>query len=193
MGVGVGWMEEEFAALNVPFKERGRITDEQLEIVERLWSQEHITYDGQYYHLRDLAFYPKPIQQPRIPIWIGGEGAAAQKRTARYGDAWFPYNVEITPAELRAGFDNVLRLADQAGRDPQTIKLTCCRPIELTQQPVPQDELHLRGNPDQLVQALAVYRDIRVDHLALQFMAPRWPDRMEQIERFAREVMPYVR
>lgn len=191
MGVGVGWMEEEFAALNVPFKERGRITDEQLEVVERLWSQEHITYEGQYYRLHDLAFYPKPL--PRIPIWIGGEGSASQKRTARYGDAWFPYYVEITPAQLRAGFDNVLHLAEQAGRDPQLIKLTCCRPIELTPQPVPQDERYLRGTPAQLIEALRAYRDLSVEHIALQFMSPRWPNRMEQIERFASEVMPHVR
>jgi len=193
LGVGVGWMEEEFAALGVPFKERGRITDEQLEVIDLLWSQEHTTYEGQYYHLRDLAFYPKPIQQPRIPIWIGGEGSAARKRAAKYGDAWFPYYVEITPAQLRAGFDNVLRLAEQIGRDPQPIKLTCCRPIELTQQSVPQDERYLRGTPEQLVESLRTYRDIGVDHIALQFMSPRWPDRMEQIERFANEAMPHVR
>lgn len=193
MGVGVGWMEEEFAALNVPFKERGRITDEQLEIVEQLWTQEHITYEGQYYHLRDLAFYPKPIQQPRIPIWVGGEGRAAQKRTARYGDAWFPYYVEITPAQLHAGFDNVLRLAEQFGRNPQSIKLTCCLAIELTQQAVPQDERFVRGSSEQVVEALRAYRDIGVEHIALQFTSPRWPDRMEQIERFATEVMPHVR
>src|SRR5437868_11369790 len=70
MGVGVGWMEEEFAALSVSFKDRGRMTDEQLEIASRLWTEEHIDFDGQYYHLRDLAFYPTPT--PRTPIWIGG-------------------------------------------------------------------------------------------------------------------------
>ncbi|MBV9229390.1 MAG: LLM class flavin-dependent oxidoreductase, partial [Chloroflexi bacterium] len=141
----------------------------------------------------DLAFFPKPIQQPRMPIWIGGEGRAAQKRTAQYGDAWFPYFVTITPAELRAGYDNVLRLAAEAGRDPAQVRFACCRQIEVTRDPVPQDESHLRGNPEQLVEALSVYRDIGVDHLALQFMVPRWPDRVEQIERFAREVMPHLR
>ena len=191
MGVGVGWMEEEFAALGVPFKERGRMTDEQLEILSRLWTEEHIDFEGQYYHLGDLAFYPKPA--PRIPIWVGGEGSAAQKRTARYGDAWFPYFVEITPAELRAGYDNVLRLAAEAGRESEKIQLTCCRPIEVTKQAVLQDDRRLRGTPEQLVEALRAYRAIGVEHLALQFMAPRWPDRVEQIEQFAREVMPHVR
>jgi probable F420-dependent oxidoreductase len=192
MGVGVGWMEEEFAALGVPFADRGRMADEHLEIVARLWTEERVSYQGQFYRFQDLAFYPKPIQRPRIPIWVGGEGAAAQRRTARYGDAWFPYFVEITPAELRAGYDNVLRLAAAAGREPQQVRLACCRPIEVTREPVAQDGRRLRGSPEQLVEALRAYRAIGVDHLALQFMVPRWPDRVEQIERFAREVMPHL-
>lgn len=193
MGVGVGWMEEEFAALGVSFKDRGRMTDEQLQILSSLWTEEHISFNGQFYRFQDLAFYPKPIQQPRIPIWIGGEGAAAQRRTAKYGDAWFSYYVTITPAELRAGYDNVLRMAAEAGRDPTQIQFTCCRPIEVTKQPVPQDESSLRGTPEQLVEALQVYREIGVDHIALQFTVPRWPDRVEQIQRFAQEVMPHLR
>lgn len=191
MGVGIGWMEEEFAALGIPFKERGRMVDEQLEIVSRLWSEEHISYQGRFYQIEDVAFYPKPIQQPRIPIWVGGEGAQAQRRAAKYGDAWFPYFVTITPGELQAGYANVSRLAAEAGRDPAQVRLTCCRPIEVTRDPVPQDDSTLRGTPEQLVEALQVYQQIGVDHLALQFMVPRWPERVEQIERFAREVMPH--
>ncbi len=193
MGVGIGWMQEEFAALGIPFKDRGKMTDEQLEIISRLWTEEHISFNGQFYRFQDLAFYPKPIQQPRIPIWVGGEGIHAQRRTAKYGDAWFPYYIEITPAELRAGYDNVLRMASEAGRDPEQILFTCCRQVEVTRQPVPQDERYLRGTPEQLVEALSAYREIGVDHLALQFIVPRWPDRKEQIERFAREVMPHLR
>ncbi len=193
MGVGVGWMQEEFAALSVSFKDRGRMTDEQLEIVSHLWTEEHISFNGQFYNIQDVAFYPKPIQQPRIPIWVGGEGIYAHRRTAKYGDAWFPYFVAISPGELRAGYDNVQRLASEAGRDPEQILFTCCRQIEVTHQPVPQDERHLRGTPEQLVEALNAYREISVAHLALQFMVPRWPDRVEQIARFAREVMPQLR
>ncbi|MBF6590536.1 MAG: LLM class F420-dependent oxidoreductase [Ktedonobacterales bacterium] len=193
MGVGVGWMAEEFAAQGVPFADRGRMTDEQLEIVTRLWSEEHISYDGRFYQFADVAFYPKPLQQPRIPLWVGGEGTAAQRRTATYGDAWFPYFVEITPAELRAGYEQTLRLARAGGRDPDQIQLACCRPIEVTRASVPQDARHLRGTPEQLVEALSSYRAIGVTHLALQFMAPRWPDRAEQIARFAAEVMPRLK
>jgi probable F420-dependent oxidoreductase len=193
MGVGVGWMQEEFAALGVSFKDRGRMTDEQLEIVSRLWTEEHISFNGQFYNFQDVAFYPKPIQQPRIPIWVGGEGVHAHRRTAKYGDAWFPYFVEISPGELRAGYDNVQHLASEAGRDAEQILFTCCRQIEVTRQSVQQDERHLRGTPEQLVEALKAYHEIGVNHLALQFMVPRWPDRVEQIARFAREVMPHLR
>jgi hypothetical protein len=72
------------------------------------------------------------------------------------------------------------------------VRLACCRQIEVTREPVLQNESHLRGTPEQLVEALQAYREIGLDHLALQFMVPRWPDRMEQIERFASEVMPYL-
>src|SRR5437773_1057755 len=76
MGVGVGWMQEEFAALGVPFKDRGRMTDEQLELLSRLWSDEHASFEVRFYRFQDLALSPKPLQQPRIPIWVGGERIA---------------------------------------------------------------------------------------------------------------------
>jgi probable F420-dependent oxidoreductase len=193
MGIGVGWMKEEFAALGISFKDRGRMTDEQLQIIAKLWTEEHTSYNGKFYRFQDVAFYPKPLQQPRIPLWVGGEGIHAQRRTALYGDAWFPYFVKISPHELKAGYDTVLQLATAAGRDPARIRLACCRQIEVTSKPVPQDEEHLRGNSEQLLEALRAYREIGVDHLALQFMVPRWPERVEQIERFAREVMPHLR
>ncbi|MFQ5875861.1 MAG: LLM class F420-dependent oxidoreductase, partial [Dehalococcoidia bacterium] len=190
LGVGVGWMVEEFEALGAPFKERGKLSDEQLDVINLLWQEEKPHFEGRYYRFGEIGFYPKPLQRPRIPIWVGGEGVRAQRRAALYGDAWFPYFVRITPPELSRRFDNVRRWAAEAGRDPDRIVLACCLPIEISRNPVPQEEDRLMGNPEQLVEALNAYRDIGVAHIALQFMVPHWPERLEQIERFAREVMP---
>jgi probable F420-dependent oxidoreductase len=193
LGVGVGWMVEEFKALDIPFHERGAVSDEQLAVIQQLWGTNRSRFQGRYYRFEEIAFYPKPFQNPRIPIWVGGEGVRAQRRAASFGDAWFPYFVKITARELASRFDNVGRWAVEAGRDADQIRLACCLPIELTRDPVPQEEGRLIGNTEQLTEALVAYRKIGVECLSLQFMVPRWPERMEQIERFAREVMPALR
>jgi len=193
LGVGVGWMLEEFQALGVPFRERGKLSDEQLEVISLLWEKERPRFEGRYYRFGEVAFYPKPFQKPRIPIWVGGEGVRAQIRAARYGDAWFPYFVRVTPRELRRRFDDVRKRAAQEGRDPDAIHLACCLPIKLSLERVPQEEDRLHGSPEQIIEKLAAYRDIGVEHVALQFMVPRWPDRLGEIERFGREVLPALK
>ena len=193
LGVGVGWMAEEFQALGVPFAERGAAADEQLEVLKRLWEEERPSFEGRFYRFHEVGFSPKPLQSPRIPIWVGGEGSRAQRRAALHGDAWFPYFVKITPAELALHFGNVKRWAAEGRRDPEAIALTCCLPIEVSPDPVPQQADCLSGSPEQLVVALRAFEQIGVQHIALQFMVPHWPERQEQIERFARGVLPAFR
>src|SRR5205814_10457457 len=154
LGVGVGWMVEEFDALAAPFKERGAVSDEQLELVDRVWREERPRWDGRYYRFGEIGFAPKPFQTPRMPIWVGGEGGAAQRRAARHGDAWFPYFVRVTPAALAAGFENVRRLAIEAGRDATQVRLACCLPVEVTPEPVGQEPDRVRGTPPQIAEAL---------------------------------------
>jgi probable F420-dependent oxidoreductase len=190
LGVGIGWMHEEFAAMGVVFKERGKISDEQLRLVKHLWQDEHITFQGAHYRFKDIAFSPKPYQNPTIPIWVGGEGTHAQRRAGTYGDAWFPYFVRITPEDLARRFDNVLRSARDAGRMPEQVAFACCLPIELSAKEVPQEPDYLKGSPAQITDALKQFERIGVLHIGLQFMIPHWPERQEQIERFAKEVLP---
>ena len=193
MGVGVGWMQEEFAAMDAPFKKRGQVSDEQLRLLDKIWNEEHISFHGQHYNFDDIAFSPKPFQTPRIPIWVGGEGKLAQRRAGTYGDAWFPYFVRITPKELAARFENVRRAARQAERDPDRITFACCLPIELTAEDAPQEEDYLKGSTQQVAAALKKFREVGVVHIGLQFMIPHYPERQEQIERFATEVLPVFR
>ena len=190
LGVGVGWMEEEFRALQAPFRERGRRTDEQLQVLKELWNAERASFSGRFYEFEDIAFLPKPCRPGGIPIWVGGEGEHAQRRAGRHGDAWFPYFVRIRPDELAARFDNARRHAEAAGRAPESLRLNCCLPVEVTREAVPQEPDRLAGTPAQLVEAIARYRDAGVEHLALQFMVPRWPDRLEQMQHFAEEALP---
>lgn len=193
MGVGVGWMEEEFAAMGAPFRERGKVADEQLRLLRTIWQQEHATFHGQYYQFDDIAVSPKPYQKPRIPIWVGGEGALAQRRAGRYGDAWFPYFVRITPKELARRFDHVRRCAQEAGRDPDQIALACCLPVELTAQDISLEEDYLKGSIQQVTDAIKKFKDAGVEHIGLQFMMPHYPERQEQVERFAQEALPTLR
>jgi probable F420-dependent oxidoreductase len=193
MGVGVGWMEEEFQALGAPFRERGKVSDEQLALLTRLWKEGRVSFHGAHYQLNDIAFSPKPFQKPRIPIWVGGEGKLAQRRAGTYGDGWFPYFVRITPEELANRFDNVRRYARESGRDPDEIKLACCLPIELTVANAPQEKDYLKGSIDQVAERLQAFQRVGVVHIGLQFMIPHYPERLEQIERFAQEALPALR
>lgn len=190
LGVGIGWMVEEFDALGVPFKQRGARSNEQLQIFNTLWKDERPRFDGKHYQFDPVSVSPKPVQKPRFPIWTGGESEPAQQRAAKYADAWFSYFVKITPQDMAAKFANVQKLAAAAGRDPAQIQLCCCRPVEITREPVPQVDDELKGTPEQLIAALKRFKDIGVQHMALQFMVGRWPERKEKIDRFAKEVMP---
>jgi probable F420-dependent oxidoreductase len=192
LGVGIGWMVEEFDALGAPFKKRGAMANEQLQIFNTLWKEERPSFDGKHYHFDPLAVSPKPVQQPRFPIWTGGESEAAVKRAATYGDAWFSYHVKTSAENLAAKYSKVQQAAAELGREGQ-VDLCCCRPVEITKDPVPQTDDTLEGTPEQLIEALQKFKDIGVKHMALQFMVGRWPERREKIERFAKEVMPALR
>jgi probable F420-dependent oxidoreductase len=193
MGVGVGWMNEEFSALGAPFKARGQVADEQLQLLDKIWQEEHISFHGRYYNFEDIAFSPKPFQKSRIPIWVGGEGKHAQRRAGTYGDGWFPYFVRITPNELARRFENVRRCARAAGRNPDQMTFACCLPIELTSKEVPQEPDYLKGSVAQVSEALQQFRAIGVCHIGLQFMVRHYPERQEQIERFAKEALPALK
>ena len=88
---GVGWDAEEFALLGVPFHERGRMADEYLAAIIELWTSESPKFEGKYVTFDNVAFEPKPVQKPHLPIWIGGDADAALRRAARFASGWFPF------------------------------------------------------------------------------------------------------
>ncbi|HEV8436729.1 MAG TPA: LLM class flavin-dependent oxidoreductase, partial [Methylomirabilota bacterium] len=113
VGVGVE-LPREFDASGVPFKERGRRTDEAIHVIRLLWTEDEVSFQGEFYKLDRVTIFPKPWQTPP-PIWIGGKSEAAVKRTARLGDGWMPSF--ITPDEFRAGVERVREMAAAVGRE----------------------------------------------------------------------------
>ena len=112
LGVGVGWLAEEYAALGVPFHERGSIADEHLAALREIWASDDSSFHGRHVDFSDAASFPKPRQVPGPPIHIGGESDAALRRVARFGDGWYGWN--MTPAELARGLE---RLRDHLARE----------------------------------------------------------------------------
>ena len=100
---GVGWLEKEFEILGVPFRERGRMSDEYLAAIIELWTKDAPEFEGQYVSFKNVAFEPKPVQKPHLPIWMGGDSDGALKRTARFASGWWPFLTK--PQEIGARID----------------------------------------------------------------------------------------
>ncbi len=124
LGVGVGWLAEEFATLGVPFEDRGPRTDEYVAAMRALWSQERASFSGRFVTFTDVFCRPLPPAR-RIPIIIGGDTKAAARRAGRLGDGYFP--ARGAPDEL---FDEMRRAAEAAGRDSGAIELTVAAPAD---------------------------------------------------------------
>jgi probable F420-dependent oxidoreductase len=101
--IGVGWLKEEYDVIGVPFTKRGRMTDEYLAAMFELWSSDSPSFDGEFVKFNDVAFGPKPIQEPRPVVWMGGDADAVLRRAARFGDGWAPWLTK--PDELPAKID----------------------------------------------------------------------------------------
>ncbi|HYE91451.1 MAG TPA: LLM class F420-dependent oxidoreductase [Terriglobales bacterium] len=124
LGIGVGWLAEEFAALGVPFADRGARTDEYVAAMRALWSQECASFAGRFVNFTDVYCRPLPPTR-RIPIIVGGDTPAAARRAGRLGDGYFPARTP-SPALL----DEMRRAAHEAGRDPASIELTVAAPAD---------------------------------------------------------------
>jgi probable F420-dependent oxidoreductase len=191
LGVGVGWMEEELAALGHGelFASRGRVANEHIEIFRVLMSEPNASQAGEFYEFNDVGFEPKGHGGGGMNVWVGGEAKPSQRRAARYGDAWFPYFVRVTPEDIAERWANVQRTAAEAGREPKSINLNCCLAIEITDREVEQEPDLLRGSPRHVAARLNEFREVGVEHVGLQFLVGRYPERLAQMRRFSDEVL----
>jgi alkanesulfonate monooxygenase SsuD/methylene tetrahydromethanopterin reductase-like flavin-dependent oxidoreductase (luciferase family) len=210
-GVGVGGeIVREFEAVGVPVHERGRRTDEGLEILTRVLSQENVTYTGQHYQIHNVTLAPRPRQQPHPPIWVGGRSEAALRRTARFGSCWLGYLVSST--RLRAALQHIHAMAPTYGRDPAASQggmllfTAMARDYETAKQMAianlsrrynqPFDTLVERycvlGTPAQCLEKLQTFSDAGMSHAVFSFVCPA-EQIPEQLEQCAADLLPHLR
>jgi probable F420-dependent oxidoreductase len=136
LGIGAGWMREEFEAIDAPdFDARGTVTDEYVRAFVELWTKDAPKFDGKHVRFSNIGFAPKPVQKPHPPIWVGGHTEPALRRTALLGDAWHPIGLRgpagLAPDELGEKVARIRTLASQAGRNPASIGVAFRGPLDL--------------------------------------------------------------
>ena len=135
LGVGVGYLKREFAALGVDFDERAALFEESLAVIRAIWTGDDISYEGKHFTATGITAHPRPVSQPHPPIWIGGNTAAARERVTKYGDGWCPFPAPAVLAQtartaamdsekLAQGIGDLRRRLDAAGRDSSKIDIS---------------------------------------------------------------------
>jgi len=197
LGVGVGWMEEEFQALAAPpFAERGAVTNEYLQIFKELWTSDNPTFDGKYYSFSELEFLPKPVQKPHIPIWVGGQSRLAMRRAAQLGNGWHPVGTipaaPLEPEDLAGDIARLHRYAGEAGRDPQELDVAMKAPLYDPGAATGGQRRRFSGEPDQLLQDIQTYSDVGVTHTIFDIRSTDLNQTTERMAWFAQEVIAKI-
>ncbi len=204
LGTAVGWYKREFDSLGADFHSRGKIMEQSLEIINRLWTEDKVDGDYPPYALRGAALYPKPVQKPRPPILIGGYVDAVLKRAATKGDGWITYY--YTAESFARTWAKVRGFAEEAGRNPDELISTNQLPIvvgprEKVEEPM-RDWLQtewdyaawsestmdsaIMGTADECVEQLQAHLATGIDRII--FVPYRYEP--EQVEIIAKEIIP---
>ena len=195
LGVGVGWMREEFEALGAPdFDKRGAVSDEYLQIFKKLWSPGPVEHQGVHYSFAPLRCEPLPIQRPHPPIWVGGHSRAALRRTARFANGWHPLGTVDTaplrPAEFATMLRSLKRMTEAEGRDFTALTIAYAARLHETPQPIDSnDRMQFSGSTQQLIDDVETYRKLGVTHLSFDFRRPSLNETLDRMAWFARDVM----
>ena len=191
LGVGVGWLEGEFAALGVPFRERGSRTDEAIAVLKALCGQERAEFHGRYHRFTGVEFFPKPVQRPHPPLWIGGRSDAAIRRAARAGDGWHPSHLTID--ELHRGIAELHGECERAGRSPDEVTVSTRRKLVLTGSPAQAERGRvLAGSAGEIAATMAELEQVGVAHLLVELPGASEVELLQNLEWFGREVLGEV-
>jgi probable F420-dependent oxidoreductase len=196
LGLGAGYLREEFEALGVPFAGRGRRLDETVELIRRCWRGEELTETGEGWTAAGNVTAPRPVSQPGPPVWFGGNSVGAMRRAAELGDGWIPFPAPPRMAAavgtraigdhatLAAALVDARALREKAGRtDPLDI---CFTPFS---HPHWRDNL----NPAAFVDEAAILAELGVGWLSLHLPAPSLPEFLDNVARFGAEAIAPLR
>ena len=198
LGVGVGWMWEEFAALGQPrsiYDHRGVATEEQLRILKAVWTQDIAAGDGEFYPFERVGTRPHPVQKPHPPVWVGGHSRAALRRAARYGDGWLPFSAQ-PPLDLSA--ETVARdlafiqaEAHRLGRDPASLRV--CLSTDVTVTEVGSgSRAPFTGSPESIAADFARHRAAGVNQFIVTLGGVGPAEFERRLREFADDVRPSI-
>jgi probable F420-dependent oxidoreductase len=170
LGTGIGWLEEEFDAIGVPWERRAHRTREYIEAMRLLWSGDKASYSGEFVNFHGAVSYPKPANNHRVPVWFGGESGPALRRVAEYGDGWIGFN--LTPDEAAPKIKRIEELLKACGRKRSDLEIA----VSPYMKPMTADDLKR-------------YRDLGVDEVPLVVfdIPPTEREMVARIEQVARE------
>jgi len=198
LGIGAGWLQEEFEALQTPdFAARGKVTDEYLLAMRELWTSPNPSFAGEFVRFEKIGFDPKPVQPGGPPIWVGGESGPALRRTAKLGDGWYPIGTNPSfplesLARYRAGVAKLRELTAKAGRDPAKIALAYRVQRFGPEVPAVAGDGERRlfsGTPAQIVDDLKAMRDLGVAAVDLSFPGATAEEAIAAMRGFAETVV----
>lgn len=195
VGIGVGWLEEEFQALAAAdFKQRGAVTDEYVDIFRKLWTGEPVAYRGKFYSFDEVVCHPRPLQEKGPPIWIGGHSGPALRRVARFGDGWHPVGATaaspLPPEEMREKLGHIERLMQAEGRDFSKLEVSYKAPVYDGGMPPKGEERRLfTGGADAALGDIAVFRKLGVNELVFDFRASALNECLDRMQRFSEDIM----
>ena len=175
LGIGVGWNKVEYIALNQDFSTRGARSEEQVELLKRLWTEPLVTYQGQWHSIPDAGINPLPVQQP-IPVWFGGHADTVLRRMARHGDGWLPGYRSL--AEAQPALDRLAGYLEQEGRRLQDFGLE------------PRPKL-VDGGLDLLLKRASEWQSAGASHLSVNTMGcgfTQIQEHLTALEQFATNI-----
>ncbi len=187
LGIGVGVIEQEMEAMGVPFAERGAFTDEAIAVMKELWSQEDPSFQGRFSSFSGMKFSPKPVQQPTIPLVIGGTSRAAIRRAARAGNGWHP--TAMPPEELSQAMRYLQERTSAAGRDPSEVPVSISIPMGEGR----EGRFSLGNDPAEIEQKARAFQEMGVRRIVVSPNTRNAAEMLPAMEMLAREVMPAFR